>query len=144
VYGNGQGAGDSPSQWSQESAMLFQIYQEMMDGATMSNVDGDTKTKIHLTAFADDTNLFGNNDTRRKTRSDMIREVKDAFTKQTNSRINSIITIATKALTSPELSRAVTVRTVRPLITIRMKKKDVLRDAYTCVPSQRAMVLRSD
>jgi hypothetical protein len=27
VYGNEQGAGDSPSQWSQESAMLFQIFQ---------------------------------------------------------------------------------------------------------------------
>jgi hypothetical protein len=37
VYGNGQGAGDSPSQWSQESAMLFQIYQGMRPGATMSD-----------------------------------------------------------------------------------------------------------
>jgi hypothetical protein len=36
VYGNGQGAGDSPSQWSQESAMLFQIYQELATGTTMS------------------------------------------------------------------------------------------------------------
>jgi hypothetical protein len=32
VYGNGQGAGDSPSQWSQESALLFKLYQEKMPG----------------------------------------------------------------------------------------------------------------
>jgi hypothetical protein len=36
VYGNGQGAGDSPSQWSQESAMLFKIYQDLVPGAKMS------------------------------------------------------------------------------------------------------------
>jgi hypothetical protein len=58
VYGNGQGAGDSPSQWSQESAMLFQIYQELATGATMSNRNGTPIVDIHMTAFADDTNLW--------------------------------------------------------------------------------------
>jgi hypothetical protein len=36
VYGNGQGASDSPSQWSQESVMLFEIYKSMIKGAEMS------------------------------------------------------------------------------------------------------------
>jgi hypothetical protein len=58
VYGNGQGAGDSPSQWSQESAMLFQIYKEMTDGATMSNREGGKAVETHMAAFADDTNLL--------------------------------------------------------------------------------------
>jgi hypothetical protein len=80
VYGNGQGAGDSPSQWRHESAMLFQINQEMEEGATMSNRSGESKIKIHLAAFADDTNLLGNNNSGRKSRIDMIKEVKQAFT----------------------------------------------------------------
>jgi hypothetical protein len=81
VYGNGQGAGDSPSQWSQESAMLFQIYQELATGATMSNRNGTPIVDIHMTAFADDTNLLGNNDGQRKHRADdMIEELKLSFT----------------------------------------------------------------
>jgi hypothetical protein len=36
VYGNGQGAGDSPSQWCQQSALLFDIYKGKVPGATMS------------------------------------------------------------------------------------------------------------
>jgi hypothetical protein len=79
VYGNGQGAGDSPSQWSQESAMLFQIYQEMTDGATMSNRKGNTTVEIHMAAFADDTNLLGNNDNRSKSRIELVNELKSAF-----------------------------------------------------------------
>jgi hypothetical protein len=37
VYGNGQGAGDSPSQWSQESALLFKLYQSKMPGAALGD-----------------------------------------------------------------------------------------------------------
>jgi hypothetical protein len=79
VYGNGQGAGDSPSQWSQESAMLFDIYDSTVPGAQMSLRTGDIVAKIPLAAFADDTNLMGNNDNGKKTRSELIHEVKTAF-----------------------------------------------------------------
>jgi hypothetical protein len=80
VYGNGQGAGDSPSQWSQESAMLFQIYQDLANGATISNRWGQQKVELHMAAFADDTNLLGNNDRRNKSRTELISELKDSFT----------------------------------------------------------------
>jgi hypothetical protein len=55
VYGNGQGAGDSPSQWSQESALLFKLYQDKLPGATMNDRYGQNKTFIPLAAFADNT-----------------------------------------------------------------------------------------
>jgi hypothetical protein len=79
VYGNGQGAGDSLSQWSQESTMLFQIYKEMTDGATMSIREGSMTVEIHMAAFADDTHLLGNNDDRLKSRIDLVNELKSAF-----------------------------------------------------------------
>jgi hypothetical protein len=80
VYGNGQGAGDSPSQWSQESAILFQIYQDLANGATISNRWGQQKVELHMAAFADDTNLLGNNDRRNKSRTELISELQDSFT----------------------------------------------------------------
>jgi hypothetical protein len=80
VYGNGQGAGDSPSQWSQESAMLFKIYRDLVPGTTMSLREGPTIAEIPLTpAFADDTNLTGNNDDKGKTTEDLIKETQYAF-----------------------------------------------------------------
>jgi hypothetical protein len=79
VYGNGQGAGDSPSQWSQESALLFDLYDSMIPGAKMSLRSGNTLVEIPMAAFADDTNLFGNNDDDTKTREEIIDEVKTAF-----------------------------------------------------------------
>jgi hypothetical protein len=45
VYGNGQGAGDSPSQWSQESAMLIDLYEREAPRATMTT---STKTFTKL------------------------------------------------------------------------------------------------
>jgi hypothetical protein len=60
VYGNGQGAGDSPSQWSQESTLLFKLYQEKMSSTTMTDRNGDHRVNIPLAAFTDDTNLLGN------------------------------------------------------------------------------------
>jgi hypothetical protein len=80
VYGNGQGAGDSPSQWSQESAMLFDIYESRMAGASMSLQTGETLVSLPMAAFADDTNLLGNNDHGRKTRAELVQEAKLAFT----------------------------------------------------------------
>jgi hypothetical protein len=80
VYGNGQGAGDSPSQWSQESAMLFEIYESMIQGAEMSLQTGEKMVELPMAAFADDTNLLGNNDRGHKPRTELINEVKQAFT----------------------------------------------------------------
>jgi hypothetical protein len=80
VYGNGQGAGDSPSQWSQESALLFELYQDMMEGAQLCDRKGKNKTEVHLAAFADDTNLLGNNNNNNKSQDTMTKEAKEAFT----------------------------------------------------------------
>jgi hypothetical protein len=62
IYGNGQGAGDSPSQWSQESALPCDLYENAVMGAQMSFRNGKIASKLPLTAFADDTNLLGNDD----------------------------------------------------------------------------------
>jgi hypothetical protein len=80
VYGNGQGAGDSPSQWSQESAMLFEIYESITKGAEMSLRSGEKLAELPMAAFADDTNLLGNNDQGKKSRHDLLQEARIAFT----------------------------------------------------------------
>jgi hypothetical protein len=79
IYGNGQGAGDSPSQWSQESALLFDLYEDTVEGAQMSFRDGRIATKLPLTAFADDTNLLGNDDQRKLSISQLAGQAKKAF-----------------------------------------------------------------
>jgi hypothetical protein len=60
VHGNGQGAGDSPSQWCQQSAMLFDLYADANIGTTMSTRTGKKLVFLPMAAFADDTNLIGN------------------------------------------------------------------------------------
>jgi hypothetical protein len=79
VYGNGQGAGDSPSQWCQQSALLFDLYKNSMAGAQMTDKLGNKKVTIPMAAFADDTNLLGNNDTHSKTPQVLTEEAKNAF-----------------------------------------------------------------
>jgi hypothetical protein len=79
VYGNGQGAGDSPSQWSQESALLFQLYQETMTGTKMCNRYGDEQVNIPLAAFADDTNLLGNTCNPEDRKNELTQNAKAAF-----------------------------------------------------------------
>jgi hypothetical protein len=79
VYGTGQGAGDSPSQLSQESALLFQLYKEMTDGASLCDRYGNNKIEIPLTAFTDDTNLLGNNNEMTKTRENLAHKAKHTF-----------------------------------------------------------------
>jgi hypothetical protein len=79
IYGNGQGAGDSPSQWCQQSALLFDIYKDENTGAQMSNKNGNTRVSIPMAAFADDTNLLGNNDNNEKTPEELTEEAKNAF-----------------------------------------------------------------
>jgi hypothetical protein len=80
VYGNSQGAGDSPSQWSQESAMLFHIYEKLVPGAQMSLRDGSTMAEIPMAAFVDDMNLMGNNNKGTKTEKELKEDVQHAFT----------------------------------------------------------------
>jgi hypothetical protein len=79
IYGNGQGAGDSPSQWSQESAMLLDLYEESTVGAQISFRDGTLAATLPLAAFADDTNLFGNDDQRTLTTNQLVDQTKHAF-----------------------------------------------------------------
>jgi hypothetical protein len=79
VYGNGQGAGDSPSQWCQESAMLLDLYERNTSGSTMSFRDGTIAAKIPLAAFADDTNLLGNDDSRTKSIDQLVANTKKSF-----------------------------------------------------------------
>lgn len=79
VYGNGQGAGDSPSQWSQESAMLLKLYEERVQGTSMSLRTGETIARLPMAAFADDINLLGNNDKNNKSRVELVQEVQMAF-----------------------------------------------------------------
>jgi hypothetical protein len=79
IYGNGQGAGDSPSQWSQESALLFDLYERSVPGAQMTLQNGEIATKIPLTAFADDTNLLGNDDDNNLSVMQLAEQAKQAF-----------------------------------------------------------------
>jgi hypothetical protein len=78
-YGNGQGAGDSPSQWSQESAILFQLYEEMATRAQMCDQFGENKTTLPMAAFADDMNLLGNSNDNSKTSETLTEEAKHPY-----------------------------------------------------------------
>jgi hypothetical protein len=80
IFGNGQGAGDSPSQWCQQSSMLFDIYAGMNEGAIVQSPSRDRSTKIPLTAFADDTNLHGNDIEHTKSVDQLAREAQKSFT----------------------------------------------------------------
>jgi hypothetical protein len=84
VYGNGQGAGDSPAQWNQESVLLFDIYRRDVRGATMTLANGTNRIKIPLAAFADDTNLLGNDEDNKLTQSQLMEEARIAFTTWNN------------------------------------------------------------
>jgi uncharacterized protein YjbK len=80
VHGNGQGAGDSPSQWCQQSAMLFDLYEKTQTGNRLSDHTNDTSIEIPITAFADDTNLIGNDDTHELQIEELISKAQDSFT----------------------------------------------------------------
>jgi hypothetical protein len=79
VYGNGQGAGNLPLQWCQLSALDFNLYKNAIPGARMSDKNGNVRANIPMAAFADDTNLLGNNDNNSKTPNDLTEEAKGAF-----------------------------------------------------------------
>jgi uncharacterized protein YjbK len=80
VHGNGQGAGDSPSQWCQQSAMLFDLYEKTQTGNRLSDRTNDMSIEIPITAFADDTNLIGNDDTHELQIEELISKAQDSFT----------------------------------------------------------------
>lgn len=79
IYGNGQGAGDSPSQWNLESVMLFEIFQQFHSGATITSPQKTDQIKVPLASFADDTNIFGNDETHSLPTSELAQEASDAF-----------------------------------------------------------------
>jgi hypothetical protein len=81
VYGNGQGASDSPSQWCQQSAMLFDIYAENQKGTQLSARSGNESISVPLAAFADDTNLLGNDDERKLSVQQLINQAQHGFTR---------------------------------------------------------------
>jgi hypothetical protein len=80
VYGNGQGAGDSPSQWCQQSAMLLDLYGESQEGLTMSDRWGRQVVNIPMAAFADDINLLGNDDGRELSSEELALTAQQSFT----------------------------------------------------------------
>jgi hypothetical protein len=81
VHGNGQGAGDSPSQWCQQSAMLFDLYSDSQPGNRMSTRSGKFSITLPMAAFADDTNLLGNDDERQMTDEQLSEQAQKGFTK---------------------------------------------------------------
>jgi hypothetical protein len=81
VHGNGQGAGDSPSQWCQQSAMLFDLYSEDQPGNQMSTRSGKFSITLPMAAFADNTNLLGNDDDRTMSEEQLSEQAQQGFTK---------------------------------------------------------------
>jgi hypothetical protein len=80
VHGNGQGTGDPPSQWCQQSAMLFDLYETTQSGTRLSDRTGNTSIVIPITAFADDTNLIGNDDKHELQIDELISKAQESFT----------------------------------------------------------------
>jgi hypothetical protein len=80
VHGNGQGAGDSPSQWCQQSAMLFDLYSKEHQGTSISRRDGSQCITLPMAAFADDTNLIGNDDNRTLSVEELVIKAQDGLT----------------------------------------------------------------
>jgi hypothetical protein len=59
--------------------MLFDIYSSQIAGATMAMWNGNFSTSIPLAAFADDTNLLGNDPNHTKSTEQMVEDTKAAF-----------------------------------------------------------------
>jgi hypothetical protein len=62
MFGNGQGAGDSPQKWLFMSSTLFDIYEPKAAGSKFASPDGNLEVEVKLIGFVDDvrnsTNLF--------------------------------------------------------------------------------------
>jgi hypothetical protein len=59
--------------------MLFDIYSSQIAGATMAMRNGESATSLTLAAFADDTNLLGNDPSYTKSTEQMVEDTKTAF-----------------------------------------------------------------
>jgi hypothetical protein len=59
--------------------MLFDLYEEEAAGAQMSFQNGKLATTLPLTAFADDTNLLGNDDRQILTVHQLVNQTQRAF-----------------------------------------------------------------
>jgi hypothetical protein len=59
--------------------MLFDLYEEKAAGAQMSFQNGDLATTLPLTAFADDTNLLGNDDRQILSVHQLVNQTQRAF-----------------------------------------------------------------
>jgi hypothetical protein len=75
IYGNGQGAGDSPSQWNQESAVLISLFHQEAKGAKITHPVNKVQTSIAMTAFADDRTIHGNNTSDQTSPIDLAKDV---------------------------------------------------------------------
>jgi hypothetical protein len=66
IFGNGQGAGDSPQKWLFMSSTLFGIYEPCAEGSKFTSPNGAMEVEVKLVGFVDDvrnsTNLFHDND----------------------------------------------------------------------------------
>jgi hypothetical protein len=81
VHENGQGAGDFPSQWCQQNAMLFDLYADSQTGTQMSTRSGKQSITLPMAAFADDTNLLGNDDEHKLTKEHLSKQAQIGFSK---------------------------------------------------------------
>ena len=65
-FGNGQGAGDSPTKWLVMSSTLFDEYESQATGALYESPDGSWSLQLFLVGFVDDVrnaiNAFGHHD----------------------------------------------------------------------------------
>jgi hypothetical protein len=73
-------AGDSPSQWNQESAVLISLFHQEAKGATIIHPVSKSQTSVAMTAFADDTTIHGNTINRQKSPTEMALDVQDDLT----------------------------------------------------------------
>jgi hypothetical protein len=80
IYGNGQGAGDSPSQWNQESAVLISLFHQDTKGARIIHPVTKSQMSIAMTAFADDTTIHGNATNNQTTPLELAQSVQEDLT----------------------------------------------------------------
>jgi hypothetical protein len=71
--------GTPPSQWNQESALLIDLYERKAPNATMTTHNRQATVNVPITAFADDTNLLGNDNYQNKSIPTLVAAAKRAF-----------------------------------------------------------------
>ena len=61
IYGNGQGAGNSPGLWCAISSILFDVYEKQACGASFYSPDKTKNVKLDMISFVNDTSSSTNN-----------------------------------------------------------------------------------